>query len=333
MGQFSKGLDRRGFLRAAAAGATVAVGAATLAGAVPATAAEPAAPGQQGRRVRGALSIPKDAIGIQLYSVRDKTYQLGFRAVFEELSRMGYQEVEFAGYTQDTAILGRQITPQEIRTLLDDNGLRAIGSHVGIGNLRNNLQQELDTAEILGMPNIGTANAPSDTPTVAAYLAAADEFNTWGESATARGLKLYQHNHWGEFAFGTDQPDVRLYDVFLENTDPRHVYLEMDVYWAFVGQFRYPGFDPAAYVRAHPYRYPMFHMKDGTSDPNAGDGYDMTEFGAGDMPYHRFVHAIGRFGNHHPIWEQDTAVDTQPNPPGSLGAAQRSFTALADLLA
>jgi sugar phosphate isomerase/epimerase len=328
MGQFSHDFDRRGFLRAAAAG-TVAIGAATLAGAVPAAAQTPAPDAPPNG---ASLTIPKDAIGIQLYSVRDKVYQLGFRVVFEELSRMGFKEVEFAGYTQDPSILGRQITLQEIRTLLDDNGLRTIGSHIGIGSFRSNLQQELDNAEILGMPNIGTPNAPSDTPTVAGYQAAAEDFNRWGAAASARGLKLYQHNHSGEFAFAKDQPAVRLYDVFLQYTDPAHVYLEMDVYWAFVGQFRYPGFDPAAYVRNDPSRYTLFHMKDGKSDPGVGDGYDMTEFGAGNMPYQRFIHAIGPFGNHHGIWEQDTAPGTQPDPPGSLGAAQRSYTALADLL-
>ncbi|WP_127356075.1 sugar phosphate isomerase/epimerase family protein [Actinacidiphila soli] len=329
MGQSHRDFNRRGFLQAAA-GATVAVGAVSLAGAMPAAAAGPATEGERGGRSR--LTIPKDAIGIQLYSVRDKVAHLGFRLVFEELSRMGYQEVEFAGYTQDTSILGRQITIPEIRQLLNDNGLRAIGSHVGIGNLRNGLQQELDNAQILGMPHIGTPNAPSDTGTVAAYRAAAQEFNAWGEAAAARGLKLYQHNHFSEFAFASDQPEVRLYDVFLNGTDPRYVFLEMDVYWAYVGQYRWPGFDPAAYVRRNPYRYPLFHMKDGETDPANANGYDIVEFGAGDLPYHRFVHAIGSRGSHRGIWEQDTAPGTQPDPPGSLGAAERSYSALADLL-
>ncbi|MFD0509527.1 hypothetical protein ACFQ0Q_00660 [Streptomyces aureus] len=156
MGQFTPDFDRRGFLRAAAAG-TVAIGAASVAGALPAS-AQTLAPDAAAHGA--SLSIPKNSIGIQLYSVRDKVSDLGFRVVFEELSRMGYKEVEFAGYTQNTSILGRQITLQEIRTLLDDNGLRAIGSHIGIGAFRSNLQQELDNAEILGMPNIGTPNAP-----------------------------------------------------------------------------------------------------------------------------------------------------------------------------
>ncbi|WP_377267183.1 sugar phosphate isomerase/epimerase family protein [Peterkaempfera sp. SMS 1(5)a] len=326
MSQPRRDFDRRTFLRATA-GATVAVGAASLLGAAPA-----AATTEHSTHQRGSLTIPRDRIAIQLYSVRDKVSQLGFAVVFEELARIGYQEVEFAGYTQNTSILGRQITLPEIRKLLDDNGLRAVGSHIGIDSLRNNLQQELDNAQILGMPHVGTANAPSDTNTVAAYQAAAEDFNTWGAAASARGLKLYQHNHSGEFAFGTDQPSVRLYDVFLKNTDPRHVFLEMDVYWAFVGQFRFPGFDPAAYVRNHPYRYPLFHMKNGESDPSVPDGYDMTEFGDGNMPYQRFIHAIGPRGSHVGIWEQDNAPGTQPDPPGSLGAAERSYQALAQLL-
>ncbi|MDX2702076.1 sugar phosphate isomerase/epimerase [Streptomyces sp. PA03-6a] len=322
MGHLDKSFDRREFLRATAA-STVAVAAASIVGAATAPSASAAT---------SILSIPKDRISLQLYSVRDKVSSLGFRVVLEEMARIGYKEVEFAGYTQNTSILGRQITLQEIRQLLDDNGLKAIGSHVGIGDFRNNLQAQLDAAQILGMPHVGTANAPSNSNTVAGYLAAADEFNAWGQAAAARGLKLYQHNHAGEFAFASDQPSVRLYDVFLRNTDPRYVYLELDVYWAYVGQHRWPGFDPAAYVRNQPYRYPLFHMKDGAASSGA-DGYSIVEFGAGVLPYQQFIRDIGARGSHVGIWEQDTAPNTQPNPPGSFGAAQRSFTALKGLLA
>ncbi|WP_327699106.1 sugar phosphate isomerase/epimerase family protein [Streptomyces sp. NBC_00459] len=325
MSKSRRDFDRRAFLRATA-GTTVGVGAALLVGAAPAMASQPCG------AKPNALSIPRDRISIQLFSIRDKVRDLGFAVVFEELSRIGFTEVEFAGYTQSTAILGRQITVPEIRRLLDDNGLKAVGSHVGINALRTTLQQELDNAQILGMPHIGTANAPSATNTVDAYKAAADEFNAWGAAARARRLKLYQHNHAGEFAFATDRPDVRLYDVFLRNTAPCNVYFEMDVYWAYVGQHRFPGFDPAAYVRKNPGRYPLFHMKDGASNPENANGYDIVEFGAGDLPWQRFIHAIGPLGTHVGVWEQDNAPTTLPNPPGSFGAAERSFEALSELL-
>ncbi|PXY27728.1 sugar phosphate isomerase/epimerase family protein [Prauserella muralis] len=317
----SNELNRRGFLRVAAAGTTVAVSAGTLAGAL-ATSAGAAE----------AQLIPPGKIGIQLFTIRDKVSQLGFRRVFEELSRMGYQEIEFAGYSQNQV---GPITVPEIRQLLDDFGLRAVGSHIGLNGFRNNMELELDRAEILGTKHIGTANEPV-TPanrTVAGYQAAAAEFNAFGAAAAARGLRWYHHNHANEFGFASDDPNVRLYDVLLAETDPKLVYLELDIYWAFVGQYRFPGFDPIDYVNAQPHRYPLFHVKDGDSNTANPNGYDIVEFGAGDLPYREFFSALRSRGMHHGIWEQDTAPNTQPNPPGSLGAAERSYQALRNLRA
>ncbi|GAB4084733.1 hypothetical protein GCM10028784_13630 [Myceligenerans cantabricum] len=316
-------VDRRNFLRLA--GGTVAVGAASLAGAAaaPGPAAAALAPAAAGRG-RGRVLVPPGHIGIQLYSIRDKVASLGFRTVFERLSAIGYAEVEFAGYTQNDV---GPITPEEIRQLLDDNGLRAVGSHRGIADFANSMERELDIAEILGMEHVGTAQAPTSDRTVAGYLAAAEQFNGFGEAAAARGLKFYQHNHDGEFAFATDDPDVRLYDVFYDHTDPGKVYLEMDVYWAYVGQHRYPGFEPVDYVRRNPHRYPLLHLKDGEVDPESSAGYDIVEFGAGDLPYTEFLSALAGGGRRHGIWEQDNAATTPAPgfPADSFGNAERSY--------
>lgn len=318
-------VNRRNFLRLA--GGTVAVGAATLAGAASATAAPAAAATTAGR---GGVLVPPGHIGIQLYSIRDKVASLGFRTVFERLSDMGYAEIEFAGYTQDEV---GPITPEEIRQLLDDNGLRAVGSHRGISDYVDNLERELDIAQILGMEHVGTANAPTSDRTVAGYLAAAEQFNGFGAAATARGLKFYQHNHDGEFGFATDDPSTRLYDVFYDNTDPRKVYLEMDVYWAFVGQHKYPGFEPVDYVKRNPHRYPLLHLKDGDVNPENEGGYDIVEFGAGDLPYTEFLSALKGRGRHHGVWEQDNASSTPAPgfPVDSFGNAERSYDEIRSL--
>ena len=110
-------------------------------------------------------------------------------------------------------------------------------------------------------------------------------------------MKFYQHNHSDEFSFATDNPQVRLYDVLLAETDPELVYLEMDIYWAYSGQFRFSKrpdgtpapFEPLDYVLRQPHRYPLFHVKDGVSDPPAPYGYRMTDVGDGDIDY-RTVH-------------------------------------------
>ncbi|WP_017538823.1 sugar phosphate isomerase/epimerase family protein [Nocardiopsis halophila] len=313
--------DRRGFLGTVAAG-TVAVGAGTLAGAAPAGAAGASdAAGAAG----GGCVFPKGRIGIQLYSIRDKVAELGFARVFEELSRIGYAEVELAGYTQPGV---GPITVQEIRRLLDENGLRAAGTHVGLGAWREDPERELDSAEILGAPYAGTADAPSDDTTVDGYRRAAGEFDRIGALAAERGIGFYQHNHHWEFAFADDAPDTRLYDVFLEHTDPALVFLEMDVYWAYVGQHVYPGFDPVEYVLAHPERYPLFHVKDGKENEDNPLGYDIIEFGEGDLRYADFFSRVR--GRPHALWEQDNAPDSAvpPHPVDSLGNAERSYRAM-----
>ena len=136
-------------------------------------------------------------------------------------------------------------------------------------------------------------------------------------------MKFYQHNHSDEFAFAADDPKVRLYDVLLAETDPDLVHLEMDIYWAYAGQFRFSKrpdgtpapFDPLDYVLAHPHRYPLFHVKDGVSDPANEFGYRMTDVGDGDIDYQRFIstvtHLRGRRLAHHWQTEHD-------NPHGLL---------------
>jgi sugar phosphate isomerase/epimerase len=333
------GLSRRSLIGVAAG-----TGAAAVLGGGPATAG--------GRdhdhdrdRGRNRL-IPRGNLFIQLFTIRDKVSQLGFRVVFEELARMGYEGVEFAGYNQGQV---GPITVEEIRQLLDDNGLRAVGTHVGLNGWRNQLELELDRAEILGLRYAGTANAPTNVNTVAGYRAAAEEFNTIGAAARARGIRFYQHNHAGEFAFAEDDPSVRLYDVFLAETDPEAVFLQLDVYWAHVGQYRFSSrpdpaggpripapFDPLKdYVAKQPERFPLFHCKDGVYDTTNPNGLSFVDAGDGNIDYAAFIQGVEEartrnrrlrrgHGYHFYGQERDDAPNLLPNPPGSFSSAERS---------
>ncbi|MEU6572512.1 sugar phosphate isomerase/epimerase [Streptomyces sp. NPDC046805] len=321
-------LSRRGML-GVAAGATAAalLGAATA----PAVAA-PAADADAARSGRPVL--PPGRLGIQLYSLRDKVATLGFAPVFAELEKYGYDEVEFAGYTQGSA---GPITLAQLRRLASDHGLKPIGSHVGYSSddpnaytFAQNLTQVLDDAEALGLEHIGTASGPGRYGnTVDAWKRAAEEFNTYGAAAKARGMKFYQHNHSDEFAFAGDDPKVRLYDVLLAETDPDLVFLEMDIFWAYAGQFRFSKrpdgtpapFEPLDYVLQQPHRYPLFHVKDGVSDPSNQFGYRMVDVGDGDIDYQRFISAVTRLRGerlaHH--WQAE-----HDNPTESFTFARRS---------
>ncbi|MFD0369117.1 sugar phosphate isomerase/epimerase family protein [Streptomyces sp. NPDC127114] len=334
-------LSRRNML-GVAAGATAA--ALLGAAAAPAQAADTdnaADPAAQGRG-HGRPVLPPGRLGIQLYSLRDKVATLGFAAVFAELEKYGYDEVEFAGYTQGSA---GPISLAELKALTADHGLRGIGSHVGYYSsdpaaytFAQNLDRVLDDAAALGLPHIGTASGPwRYGSTVDGWKRCAEEFNRFGAAAKARGMKFYQHNHSEEFSFASDRPDVRLYDVLLAETDPDLVHLEMDVFWAYVGQHRYSRrpdgtpapFDPLDYVLAQPHRYPLFHVKDGERDDTAAPyGYRMTDVGDGDIDYRRFISEVtrghqGRPGHH---WQAE-----RDNPVDSLSFARRSSAHLHSL--
>ena len=325
-------LSRRGFVGAAAGTA-----AAAALGAPPAL-----GHGRSGGRRSGRL-LPRDRIGIQLFTVRDQVASLGFAEVFRRLSEIGYREIEFAGYTAQ----GRRWSNDELRRLLRTYGLRAVGSHVGYFStnpaaytFETQLDQVLEDAAEIGMPYIGTANSPGVRygETVEGYRRAAEDFNRYGARARQYGLRFYQHNHSGEFAL---ENGTRLYDVILEETDPRLVFFELDIFWAYVGQSRFPGFRPHDYPWSMPERFPLFHVKDGLDFSNAeatvprppgpsSFEWFMTDVGDGDIAFEPFFCGLDT-DDHHFIVERDTAPDPVANPAGSFSTAARSYQYLSAL--
>jgi sugar phosphate isomerase/epimerase len=322
-----RNLSRRGFVGAAA-------------GTAAATAMGPWAPTAAGRDRRGGGDrlLPRDLIGIQLFTVRDRVSSLGFEAVFAELSRQGYKGIEFAGYNAQ----GRRWSNEELRALLRRYRLKGIGSHVNYFSINpaaytfvTQLEQVLDDAEEIGLPYIGTASSPGQRygETVDGYRRAAEDFNRFGEAARARGMRFYQHNHSGEFAV---EGGTRLYDVILEETDPRLVFFELDIFWAYVGQSRFPGFRPHEYPWEQPKRFPLFHVKDGIRDDGVGPpgprsfGWRMTDVGDGDIAFEPFFCGLD-IDDHHYLVERDTAPDPVANPAGSFATAQRSYDYLTEL--
>ncbi len=322
MGEQGK-LSRRGFVGAAA-------------GTAAATSMGPWAPvaGARHRRHRRSRLLPRDLIGVQLFTVRDQVASRGFEEVFAELSRQGYSELEFAGYNAQ----GRRWTNEELRALLRRYRLNAVGSHVNYHSadptaysFTTQLDQVLDDAAEIGIDYIGTASRPGQRygETVDGYRRAAEDFNRFGAAARKRGLRFYQHNHSEEFAV---ENGTRLYDVLLEETDPRLVFFELDIFWAYVGQSRFPGFRPHEYPWYQPRRFPLFHVKDGLFNGGPAFGWTMTDVGDGDIPLEPFFCGLDT-DDHHYLVERDTAPDPMANPAGSFATTERSYDYLAGLRA
>jgi sugar phosphate isomerase/epimerase len=363
------GLNRRQFLAAATG---VAAAAAVSAGTFASPAFAGAGRGRDGRNDNDPL-IPRRKRGIILFTVRDvisrdpianPSLPAGFRQTFEALGKIGYKQIEFAGYRQNAnspggADLGTVEGARQLRSWLDDNGLDAQGNHGFVpGTLTpENLarfDRECEIASILGLEHIGTGSDPTNTAYKVDWDAAIDRWNILGRRASQHGLKLYTHNHDIAYSFLLDSgpldaagrptrsSGVRRLEYFLANTDKKHVWLEMDVFWAHVAQYKHRSytapdgstqadiFDPLETVRRQAKRFPLFHAKDGKSNTAVPNGYDMTPFGVGDIDFQRFFERLDT-EYHNPMWEQDTAPGGAANPSQSLDFAAVSYRNIAAL--
>ena len=133
---------------------------------------------------------------------------------------------------------------------------------------------------------IGTAGAPSNQGTLAAWQTAANLWNELGQIAqTQYGLKkgIYEYPERPTYTFFTDAPDQRRIFKFLEWTDPSSVFLEMDIFWAYVGSVQLPApdgttFDPPTWCRPEPQPVPDVPLQE--RDP--GDEHDHARRGRPD---------------------------------------------------
>lgn len=187
--------------------------------------------------------------GIQLYTVGD-ALRADAATTLKTLRTIGYRSVETAG-------LGRY-SAKEFRRLLDDAGLRCDACHLSLGGGDNG--PLFETAHILGASYAGSGGlfgAVSVNPANAdqsAYLRMARLANEIGGQARRAGLTFTLHNHNMEFRPIQGSTG---FDLLLRETDPALVGIEMDCGWV-----RVAGADPARYLRDHPGRFPLLHIKD-----------------------------------------------------------------------
>ncbi len=241
-----------------------------------------------------------DRIGIQLYTVREQM-AADATATLERIARIGYDEVEFAGY-HDHA-------PQRLRKLLDDLGINAPSAHISLDGMRSNAAQLIEDARIMGHEYLVLGwLAPPDRETLDHYRRHAELCNRFGEQCRAAGVQFAYHNH--EFEFETLEGE-RPMDLLLAETDADLVKMELDLYW-----ISYAGADPFEYFSRHPGRYPLCHVKDMAADRR------MADVGAGTIDFAKIFAAGDRAGLEHYFVERDDSPDPMATAAASFSAVR-----------
>lgn len=236
-------------------------------------------------------------IGVQLYTVRDLMKE-DFDGTIAKVAQVGYKEVEFAGYFNHTA--------QQVKDILQKNGLTAPSTHVQYDELDEKFPSVIEFSKTVGMDYIICPWIPEElrkSPDI--WKQASDKFNKCGEQTKKAGMQFGYHNHWFEFLPTNGKLP---YDELLKDCDPNLVKMEMDLCWAVAA-----GADPVKYFEKYPGRFPLVHVKDLKTKPkitsggaqNYGDTVDLTEVGSGIIDWKRIFAHSQQAGIKHYIVEHD----------------------------
>lgn len=212
--------------------------------------------------------VEKKKIGVQLWSVRNEMKQDPGMTI-NKLAEMGYTYIETAGY-EDGKFYGME--PEAFKQMVEDAGMIFLSSHTG-----QDLPDESNYVETMDwwkkciaahkkagvkyivQPWMGSAGY--DSLSGLAYYC--DYFNDVGTMCKKEGIKFGYHNHDKEF--GELEGQV-IYDYMLKNTEPEHVFFQLDLYWIYKG-----GKSALDYFNNYPGRFTLWHVKDKNAVGGSGE--------------------------------------------------------------
>ncbi|WP_438351439.1 sugar phosphate isomerase/epimerase family protein [Paenibacillus sp. FA6] len=229
-------------------------------------------------------------LGLQLYTVRDQMEQ-DFEGTLKKVAELGYKGVEFHTF------FGR--SSSEVKRLLDENGLVAIGTHTQYASMLEDLDSIITYNKAIGSKYI-----------IVPYLS--EEERKWddvfaklkiiGEKCKEQDMVLLYHNH--DFEFTESYGDKTVFDAMYEAVPATLLQVEMDTCWV-----HFAGFDAVEYIHKYTGRLPLVHWKDVKRQE---DGSPLTvEFGQGEVNLAAIAEAADQVGAEWIIVEQDFCL----NPP------------------
>ena len=219
-------------------------------------------------------------VGIQLYSIRAemKADPMG---TLTKLAEMGYKYVEHANY------INRKFygwSAQEFKKRLDDLGLKMPSGHTVMGKPHwDDSKKDFTDLWKLTVEDAATCGqefviSPSidmgirkDKNLLLKYM---DIFNKSGELCQKFDMKFGYHNH--DFEFSEKLEGELLYDIMLNNTDPKLVTQQLDI-----GNMINGGGVPGEILKKWPGRFVSMHVKDEIVSKAGEDKYESTILGKG----------------------------------------------------
>lgn len=247
-----------------------------------------------------------DRVGLELYAVR-KAMRANPEATLEAIAAIGYAEVELLWSFNN---FGR--TKEQVRDALRKAGLKASSAHMAPETILRDWDMHLDTAAYLGQQYLVAPSLPAEAgKSLDVWKLWAERFNAAGEVARRHGIWLALHNE------PNDQKPLQgevPFDVFVRETDPKYVRIQLDV-----GNMLMGGGDPMAFLDRNADRCWSFHIKNVVADRKRD-----TELAAGIFDLKAFLARIPKLGDKPCFVEQEGPAD-------ELASARANFEYLRGL--
>jgi sugar phosphate isomerase/epimerase len=185
-------------------------------------------------------------LGFQIYTLRNVIAQDPL-TMLKAVQQIGYREIECTAGNLD------KIWPALLQT-----GLKPVSLHTDQSMFTPDggmfIQSSLEQTKQRGFSYVVIPFMQLAQNGAESIKRFADQFNRQGEQAKNNGLTLCYHNHAHDFAPVNGVPALQM---LLDETDPKFVQLELDIFWVSVA-----GHDPVAALKAHKGRVPLLHLKD-----------------------------------------------------------------------
>lgn len=252
--------------------------------------------------------------GVQLYSVRAEMAKEPLETL-KQLSAMGYRHVEHAGYSNRKFYT---YAPSEFKKILSDLGMKMPSGHSVLAkqhwdeskkDFNDSWKYTVEDAAIAGQQIVISpwldASLRKNADEFKRFM---DVFNKSGELCKKHGMQFGYHNH--DFEFSEKLGDVTLYDMIMQNTDPKLVIQQLDI-----GNMYNGGAKAADIINKYPGRFLSMHVKDEIKPANAkpGDHYESTILGKGVINVKEVIDlARKRGGTKHFIIEQESYQGMTP---------------------
>ena len=221
--------------------------------------------------------MKKIPIALQLYSVREDCAR-DLHGTLEAVAKMGYEGVEFAGYHDRSA--------EELRKVLEDLGLKVVGSHLRIDTLMGDqLGKTVEFNKILGNKYLVVPSFPKEMmASKDACIKTAHLMNKISEKVKREGLRIGYHNHTFEF---TPIDGETPWDIFFEEAEP-DIIMQLDTGNAMSGGLTAD--EVISIVKKYPGRSVTVHLKEFSATNKKA------LIGEGDMKWEEFFRVCETVG-------------------------------------